>query len=180
MPASAVFHPSVAVGDLVTADLLQSMVPKYYEKPSTQSKTSTTTLADDTDLQGIELEVGTFEIELLLFYTAQTATPNLKTRWGFTGTWNNPDRNIMGPGAGDTGTAANAVGTTNFQGCQAAGQDAVYGIQSNVVFVSARELSMNVVVSAAGNLSLQWAQNVSNANAIRVEGGTCFRVRRIG
>ena len=177
---AAIFYPSLAVGDLVTADLLQGMVPKYYIKPSGENRTSTTTLADDTDLQGIPLDPGTYEIEFLGFMTqATTTTQKLKTRWGFTGTWNNPDRNVIGPGQNQTAAPAN-VTEANFAGAQAAGQDVVVSTAVTVVFTGWREWSANVQVSVAGNFSLQWAQNSSSANASRLEGGSMFRIRRIG
>lgn len=177
---AASYYPSLAVGDLVTADLLQSMVPKYYIKPSGESRNTTTTLADDSDLQGIALGVGTWEIELLLFYTQSTTnTQDLKTRWAFTGTWNNPDRNIMGIGNSST-ASANVSTEVNMAGSQAAGQDAIYGGPASSVFNSAREWTANCVVTVAGNLSLQWAQNASSANNTTVQGNTAFRVRQIG
>jgi len=177
---AAIYYPSLAVGDLVTADLLQSMVHKYYIKPSLEARNTTTTLADDTDLQGIPLAVGTWEIELLLFYTQTTTnTQDLKTRWAFSGTWNNPDRNIMGIGNSST-AAANVSTEVNMAASQAAGQDAIYGGPASVIFNSAREWTANCVVTVAGNLSLQWAQNASSGNNTTVQGNTAFRVRQIG
>ena len=70
--------------------------------------------------------------------------------------------------------------TVNIRGAQAAGQDAVYSVANEVTFTGFREWTMNCVVTVAGNLSLQWAQNSSSANVTRVEGNTAFRVRQIG
>lgn len=177
---AAIYYPSLAVGDLVTADLLQSMVPKYYIKPSAENRASTTTLADDSDLQGIPLAVGTWEIEFLGFMTqATTTTQKLKGRWGFTGTWNNPDRNVIGPGQNQTAAPAN-VTETNFAGAQASGQDVVVSTAVTVVFTGWREWTMNCVVTAAGNLSYQWAQNSSSVNNTTLCGNSAFRVRQIG
>jgi hypothetical protein len=180
MAATAVYYPVVAVGDLVTADLLQSMVPKYYVKPTGESRTSTTTLADDSDLQAIPLAVGTYEIEFLGFMTqTTTTTQKLKGRWGFTGTWNNGARNVIGPGQAQTAAPAN-VTETNFAGAQASGQDVIVSTAAGGTFCSWREWSVDIVVTVAGNLSYQWAQSASSANATRLEGESSFRVRRIG
>lgn len=177
---AATFYPSLAVGDLVTADLLQSMVPKYYIKPSAENRNTTTALADDSDLQGIPLAVGTWEIELLGFFTLTTTTAQaLKTRWAFTGTWNNPDRNVIGPGS-DNVAASDKSTTVNVRGAQAAGQDAVYQTSATTVFSNFREWTANCVVTVAGNLSLQWAQFSSSGNNTSMQGNTTFRVRQIG
>lgn len=176
---AATFYPSLAVGDLVTADLLQSMVPKYYVKPSNQARTSTTTMADDDDLQGIALAVGTFEVELLgFFHLSTTATQKIKTQWAFSGTWNTPIRNIVGPGSAQTAASTDAT-EVNVRAA-GSGSDSVYDTSVTTAFTSFREWSANVVVTVAGNLSLQWAQNASSANATNLDAGTMFRVRQIG
>jgi len=173
-------YPDIEVGDLVTADLLDSMLPKTYVKQSSTSRNTTTTLADDTELANIPLDVGTYWIEFYGFMTqATTTTQKLKGRWGFTGTWNNPDRNVIGPG--QTQTAAPSVATeVNVAGAQAAGQDVVVSVSVTSVWASWRETAINVVVTAAGNLSYQWAQNSSSGNNTTLQAESGFLVRRIG
>jgi hypothetical protein len=175
---AATFYPSLAVGDLVTADLLQSMVPKYYVKPSNEARTSTTTLADDTDLQGIALAVGTWEVNLLGFFHSVTTANAIKTQWAFSGTWNSPVRHVTGPGR--TNTAATDIADTMNTRAAGVGSDSVYGASGTTAFTSFREWSCNVVVTVAGNLSLQWAQNASSGNACDIDAGSTFTVRQIG
>lgn len=176
---AATFYPSLAVGDLVTADLLQSMVPKYYIKPSNESRNTTTTLADDTDLQGIALAVGTWEVELLGFWhQVTTNTQKIKTQWAFSGTWNTPIRNIVGAGSTQT-AASNVADTVNVQAA-GSGSDSIYDVAIGTSFTSFREWSCNVVVTVAGNLSLQWAQVASSGNNTNLDAGTTFRIRQIG
>lgn len=179
---AATFYPSLAVGDLWTADLAQSMVPKYYIKPSAESRNSGgtgTTLTDDSDLQGIALAVGTWEIELLgFFHLTTTATQKIKTQWAFSGTWSTPVRNIVGPGSAQTAATTDAT-ETNLQ-AQATNTNAVYDCSVTTAFSSFREWTCNAVVTVAGNLSLQWAQNAASANNTTLDPGTTFRVRQIG
>lgn len=176
---AATFYPSLAVGDLVTADLLQSMVPKYYVKPSPESRNTTTTLADDADLQSIALAVGTYEIELLgFFHLTTTTTQKIKTQWAFSGTWNGPVRHIVGPGSAQTAATTDAT-ETNVR-AQAVNTDATYDCSVSTAFSCFREWTCNAVVTVAGNLSLQWAQSASSGNNTTLDTGTTFRVRQIG
>jgi hypothetical protein len=169
-------------GQRLTADLLNANIadwmPATYVKPAFTSRASTTTYADDPDLQGIALAVGTYEIELMLFYAVYSGTTQkIKTQWGFTGTWNNPDRGTLGPGAGNIASSDDAA-SVNAR-AYAANVDNIYNQLNAVNFGVGRELSRNVQVTVAGNLSLKWAQQTSSANVTRVEAGTCFNIRKI-
>lgn len=176
---AATFYPSLAVGDLVTADLMQAMVPKYYVKPSVESRNTTTTLADDSDLQGIALAAGTYEIILLgFFHLSTTTTQKIKTQWAFSGTWNAPVRHITGPGSAQTALTTDAT-ETNLRASQTS-VDATYDCSTSTAFSCFREWTCNAVVTVAGNLSLQWAQAASSGNNTNLDPGTSFTVRRIG
>lgn len=173
-------YPNIEVGDIVTADLLDSMLPKTYFKASGTSRNTTTTLADDPELTGIPLAAGIYLIDFYGFMTQDTTTTQkFKGRWGFSGTWNNPDRNVVGPGAAQTATPASAT-ESNYAGAQASGQDVVISALNTSVWASWRETAVNVVVTVAGNLSYQWAQNSSSANNVTLQAESGFIVRRIG
>lgn len=173
---------AVFAGDPILASDLNGVIallPATYTKGSVTSRNTTTTLADDPELAGIPLAVGTYDIELIGFFTLATVnTQKLKTRWGFTGTWNNADRMIIGPGSAQVAAPANAT-EVNVAGSQASGQDAIYDAVVTVIYTGFREVTRNVIVTVAGNLSLQWAQSVSNAGATNVQAGTAFVVRKI-
>lgn len=176
---AAVYYPVLAIGDLVTADLLQSLVPKYYTKPSNESRSSTITLSADSDLQGIALDVGTYEIEFNgQFFTTTGGTQAIKTQWGFSGTWNSPVRCIAGPGLNNT-AATTSADTYNTRG-QGTSSDAVYQASATSAFTNFREYVANAIITVAGNLSIQWAQNSSSVNATQMAAGSTVRVRRIG
>jgi hypothetical protein len=171
-------YPDIEVGDLVTADLLDSMLVKTYTKASTTARNTTTTYADDPELLNISLGVGTWDIELTLFFLlATTSTQKLKTNWAFTGTWNNPIRLVVGPGTAQTGVIG-TVTDMNLGGYTCTGQDAIYDRDTGAGFIGVREVVRNAVVTVAGNLSLQWAQSASSANNTSVCAGTSFVTRQ--
>jgi hypothetical protein len=168
-----------AVGDPVYPTDFSDLLPTNYVKSAQESRNTTTTYADDGELAGIPLAVGTYEVELVLFFTlTTTATQKIKTHWAFSGTWNNPVRACVGPGSNQT-AAPNVVTEMNTGGYQAAGQDAIYDQAAGASFGTAREIASNVTISVAGNLSLQWAQVASSGNNTNVQLGTFFRIRKL-
>jgi hypothetical protein len=174
----------VFAGDVVYAsdfNAVAARLPRTYVKETGTSRNTTTTLADDPDLSGIALEVGRYQIDLYLFYTQTTTnTQDIKTRWAFTGTWTGTTsvRNVIGI-ANDSTAAANVSTGVNMAGSQLSGQDSLYGGPAAAAYNSARETAINVEVTVAGTLSLQWAQNASSANNITVQAGSAFVIHRI-
>lgn len=177
-------YPGLAVygGDIVSADDVNANIPVVYVKANSDSRPSTTTLAADPELTGIPLGVGVWSIELNMAFNENSSTLAIKTQWAFTGTWNNPVRFCSGPGDGTVGgTNAGPTGLnySSFVGA-AANANVVYSsAAAGGVYCIVREVANNVVVTAAGTLSLQWAQNVSNATAAIVNPGTSFTIRQI-
>lgn len=167
-------------GDTIyAADLnaLEALLPKTTTKAIATDRTNNTMTADP-ELTGIALAVGTYEIDLVLMFTLPGAvTPKLRTQWGFSGTWNTPNRACFGPGA--SAVAGRSDAETVQVGAYGSGTDAVYSASVSAGFSSVREVSRLVVVTVAGNLSLVWAQNVTNASATSVKPGTSFTVRKI-
>jgi hypothetical protein len=167
----------VAGGDIIYADDINSVRARLYEKAGTTARLSTIAYANDPDLSLIPLEVGTFDIELLLFFTLTTTnTQKIKTRWSFTGTWDNSLRACMGPGVNNV--AAPSTVTDVQQGAyRADDQDAIYDIAAGGAYGLARERA-TITVSVAGNLALSWAQAVSVANNTTVQPQSSFTIRR--
>jgi hypothetical protein len=175
---------SFLTGQRLTADLLNANVIDYMAttpviKSAATSRNTTTTLANDPDLQGIALGVGTWEIELLGLWTqSTTTTQKIKTRWAFTGTWGTAIRICTGTGGTNTATPGDAT-ILNSRGFTLDTQDAVYGQDAGTSFGGFREISRQVVVTVAGNLSLQWAQSASSANNTNLQPGSNFTIRKI-
>jgi len=167
-------------GQRLTADLLNTNVadfmPSTFVKAADQSRNTSITLADDAELAGIPLSVGTWEIELVLFYTVASTTPLLKTAWAFSGTWGTSAlRAVVGP----NGIVAPSVATPANMQAAPLTTAAVYNSSTAGSYSSVREIARNVVVTVAGNLSLQWAQSVSNASNVTVRAATSFGTRKI-
>lgn len=171
-------YPNWAVGLDVSAANLALGIPNITVKSAAQSRSATAVLAADSELVNIALAVGTHWIRLnLLFYVAASATPDLRTTWAFSGTWNNPTRMRIAPASGNT--TAPGSGPTLFLGGTAAETAAGYGCAAGSTPYLAVEETYNCVVTVAGNLSLQWCQNTSDANATTVDAGSAFITRQI-
>lgn len=172
-------------GDVIFAADINSILTllgTVTTKSAPTSRISTTTYADDPHLAAIPLAVGIYEIELVgLFTLATTNTQKIKTQWAFTGTWNGTTapRLCIGPGSAQVG-GTTAVTDMFVQALHLNGQDAIYDLAAGTGnYGGFRELAANVVVTVAGNLSLQWAQGVLIANNTNLQEGSWFRVRKI-
>lgn len=170
---------TVYAGDVINASDVNNATPTVYAKSASLSRNTTTTYADDNELAGIALAVGTYEIDLLGYFTlSTTSTQKIKTNWAFSGTWNNPVRACFGPGSAQTADRAN-VTESQVGGYTATGQDAIYDTSTSSGYSCFREISRVVTVTVAGNLSLQWAQSASSGNNTTLQAGTCFSIRKL-
>jgi hypothetical protein len=163
----------MAAGDPVFGsdfDAVLSAVGIRKVKDSSQIRTSTTTLLDDGEINGIELTPGRYHVKSIWTMYGGTAGIPIVTRWGFTGTWNNPLRIVRGPTAANT-TAANA-NPPQQRTAVAAGSDVTYGLGTSAFYQVAYEESMQVSVTATGMFSLMWRPNSSSANSGGVNQGT--------
>ena len=170
-------YPNIEIGDLVTADLLDSMLPKTHSKATSTTRNNTASLANDDELTGIALGVGTWDITLNAFWTCASTTPKIKTRGGFTGTWTTATRTCLGPGNAQV-AGPEAVTEATFRGYTTDTQDAVYSTSTSVAYSTFVEICRNVVVTVAGTLSLQWAQSTANASNTVMQAGSSFVVRQ--
>lgn len=177
-------YPGLAAygGDIVSADDINANIAVVYVKANSESRNTTTTLANDGELVGIPLGVGVWSITLDLFWIMNTSLSGIKTQWAFTGTWNSPIRFCLGAGDGVTAnaTAPGSIPNVNFGGYAANTQDAKYSTaNASSVYVPSQERVNNAIVTVAGVLSLQWAQWSSSATPTLVQPGTSFTVRQI-
>lgn len=173
-------YPVIAVGDLVTADLLGSMLPDWYYKSVTTTRASTTVLADDPDLVIPSVpSSGTFLIEFYVKYgtVAGGGTAGIKTAWNVpAGT--SVNRQVMG--SGSTATDANADNVTSRWGVHGFTTAIQYGTRGAVVNQQwAYEWAVVIMGGTAGNIALQWAQNTSNVTGSTVNSGSYAKSTRI-
>jgi hypothetical protein len=162
----------------LTAGLLTSGQWDKTVKQASSTKVNNT-LANDSELTGFALGVGTWKVHvMILAFNTGSATPDLKTQWAFSGTWNNPNRACTGPSS--TNTAAPDVVTPTKMRVDAANTNVSYGLAASATVCEIHERSATVVVTVAGSLSLQWAQTTTDAvNATTVAAGSFLEYRQI-
>jgi hypothetical protein len=158
----------------VTDDLLMSMLPFDVIKESETTRSNTTTLTDDPDLQ-IALEANaSYHVAFYIHYSS-TAAAGFKTAWsvppGAAGL-----RACWGVDTAPTNTT-NPTGDGRW-GVHAFATETSYGTRNGSSQVMAWETG-DVNTSSAGVLALQWAQTTSNAGTTRVAGRSYMRVERI-
>lgn len=172
--------PSWSVGTDVSATNLANMLPNIVTKASATTITSNATLANDGELTGISLAVGTWEIEVDLWVSGNGtgAVGGFKEAWAFaTGTLTGtPNRSIIGP------TTANATLATGAVGLQtqvlAYNTSASYGLLTGQAYWL-RAFCPNFVVATVGTFSVQVAQGTSNATSTVVNVGSRVKCRQI-
>ncbi|MES2211410.1 MAG: hypothetical protein V4515_14700 [Chloroflexota bacterium] len=142
-------------------------------KTTDTTRASTTTYADDPHLSSIPVAASAvYIVEMHGVYQAG-ATPQIKFQMTF------PVGATMEAGSWeyDPGTDDWAPTTVLSQSSPAAFVAGLLGTGANVPFRLTGSLHMG---STAGNLALQWAQNVSNATASALRKGSWMRTTRVG
>lgn len=167
----------VAAGDKVRALDLRTIVPTTLVKSVSQDRINTTTHADDAELFGLALDVGTWSIIADLMMIGVAGGIAIKTRWTFTGTFGTPVRQCFGPTATNTAipTAAVSLQSAGYN----AGTDCIYGLSTSGIWMCVREVCHQVVVTAPGNFAISWAPNVSAANSGGLRAGSAVSARKI-
>jgi hypothetical protein len=170
-------YPTIATGQRVTAAMLTDMQTQTYVKQSNETRTSTTTYANDAELAGIPLAVGTYEIIGQFAMIGGAGGIAIKTQWSFTGTWSGPLRLCEGPTSGNTTAGSGAVSTQ--RSAYATNADCVYGLSTSAVYTTVMEISKQITVTVAGNMALSWAPNVSSATSGGIRQSSWIDVKRI-
>ncbi len=138
-------------------------------KAADQQKTASVALAVDDTLKAT-LVVGAWRIRLLAVFSTANATMDFKFATAFTGTstvpWYRRKFAVAGTVAG-TDVENVLAGTGHIA------STAVSGTTTGVGWV---EIDMLVVVTVAGDFQFQWAQNTSDAGALKVLEGSSLEV----
>lgn len=152
-------------------------------KSADESVTSSTTLqADDALIR--TLAVGTWLIDLSLI-TSGAAAGDLKVAWAFSGTTSAAYRAGRGPTTTTTSAINGAAATTVGVNRSAVAGDTAptitaatsYGVDgTNWSFITERGV---LVVTVAGTLTVQWAQDTSSATATIVRAGSHLWCRKV-
>lgn len=167
-------YPTFLAGQRITAALLRSAQPQVIRKTADTSRSATTTFADDPHLTFAVEANGVYVMDGWVKYFADP-TPDIKIQFttpsGTLGEW----AWIM-PGSGTltTGTAGYSIRTeTN----DVSGSRTGYGTSDSTMFTPMSALWR--VGSAAGSITMQWAQNTSNATATVIYTDSWLRFQRI-
>lgn len=170
--------PAYVAGRRLTATLLGQAVEDVTIKTASQIRTSTSSYANDAELAGVTLGVGSWRVEFHLFGTGGAAAVPIKTQWSFTGTWNNPLRMCDGPLAANA--TAPSAGPLRRIDPIAANADSVYGMTTaGGAYYRITEYCRLVTVTVSGTIALSWAPNASNANSGGLMVGSSLTVRQI-
>lgn len=143
-------------------------------KSGDTSRTSTTAVSDDPDLQFTSQVAGTYSVEWLLTVTGPTGVANFKTGINCTGTvttsfWsalNRDQTGVIGGNAAQNDCNASTTTQTVTLSIAAGNYEVIQGYGF-------------VVTSTTGTISLQWAQGTSNASAVTVKRGSWMRISKI-
>lgn len=141
-------------------------------KPADTSRASTTTLADDPDLV-ISLVPGTYLIGVTAVFSDGNAAPGSKFKLAFSSSYTFATGFFQAGTDGTTSAAyrsyPNAVDADLFAG--------------NLSFGTADTFYQGtgtLLVTAPGNLTVQWAQAASSVNATKFKAGSSLYAQRVG
>lgn len=162
-----------AAGSEIAGSTLNLMLPKYVSKSAATVRASTVTATADPDLTFTfaAADVGSYALEGFLSCTgAAISLGDIKIGFSYsagipTGTW-------MG-----TGTDTTAITNARNMGRSFDGTTQPFGVNGanfSLVLVTGQ-----ITISAAGTLSLVWAQNTSVATATNIRGGSWLKLTRM-
>lgn len=177
--------PAYAAGMRVTAALLASSQPDIYQKGAATQRPSTTTLADDPDLQ---LPLGTNGVYLCEFYIkyATVKAAGFQTQWNVPGTFTGANRQVEGLAASSATVAAQDAtpDSTNFstrKGTHGFTTSIGYGSRNSVALqLWAYEWAIITTAASVGTVALRWAQMVSTVDLTQVVAQSFARSTQIG
>lgn len=165
-------------GQVLTAAELSSWTqPLDVLKPSATARTSTTTFADDPHLTLTVPANQTYEGQLIVLFASGT-TGDIKIQLTWAGTAS-VTYSIMGPGTGIASTSAGAdvaTGPTARLDTTSPGATLVAGgtTAGHLLIVP-----MRVSTTATTTMTVQWAQNASDATATSILEGSWWTMRRV-
>ena len=168
------FTGAVTIANLtVTGTPAGKFIPAVVYKTATTSRSSTTAYADDPHLL-LALTAGTYTIDCFLSFWATTSGGGgIKAKFAYTAT-------ITAGTIGVSGNvnAANATGTAGDIPTASPIINSSTISASTGAFDWLRTVGF-ITVSTSGNLTVQWAQNSSNANAANLAIGSYLTLTKI-
>jgi hypothetical protein len=146
----------------------------YARKSVSQSKASDTTLGNDNHITFTLAASAVYELRAYLTVSGSTGG-DVKTAWAFTGAasgGNHTTRYGLGPGTATTTASATAV----MQYARQTWSTAIaYGVDGTLNSHIEEGGLLDTTTGGSGTITLQWAQNTSNA-ASTVLGTSCYAI----
>ncbi|MFD5682205.1 hypothetical protein [Streptomyces bacillaris] len=169
-------YPLILPGLDISAELLNAMHPTFAFKPNHTDRASTTTFTADPDLVLPLAGSAVYRVEAWLNYGAGS-TGDFKTSWqvpsGATG-----NRGVLGPGS--TASDGGADNITARFGVHNFGTTVNYnGVRNSTGNMAFALETATIWTTSAGDISLLWAQNTSDATATRLGAGSYMTARRL-
>ncbi len=162
-------YPNIEIGDLVTADLLDSMLPQVIRKASDESVTSSIALQDDDELLLAVEASATYLVTAWIRHTAASNTPDLRLNYSYPSgasfarsDWGSPDTTTA------SADSINTVVQTTGDNTRGSGT-----VERSIYVVG--ELTTG---GTAGTFRVRWAQATSDAGAVTVKAGSRLEMRR--
>jgi len=166
-------YPDTRAGQRMVVDVLRSMVYDEVAKATTETVTNSNAYQDDDELFLPAEANATYRFDLLLLHSSGT-TGRFKMQFtaptGATVSW------------GVIGVEISITSSTNVANVIMPSRlvSDILGLGGgNLTGTTALISGVLTTSSTAGNLTLQWAQNTSDAAATQVRAGSALRMKRI-
>jgi len=166
-------YPDIGVGDLVTADLLVSMLPQFVRKASDQAAAaSSTVLANDSELFLPVVASASYFYEGWLMYSATSNTPDMKLNYSYPA-GATLTRSDWGLQPGTVAIADSVEVTTQTTG------DSTRGAGSAATIIRTIYAQGELVVGVtAGTFQVRFAQNTSDVAILTRRAGSRIKLTR--
>lgn len=166
-------YPDIRAGQRMVVDVLREMIPDEVVKSTTETVTSSTTFQNDDELFLPGVANAQYHFTLLLLHSAGT-TGKFKMQFaaptGATVSWGVHSAHI-------NMTSSTTVADMSLPSRVLADAQQMGG--GNLTGTTAFIEGVFTTSSTAGNLTLQWAQNVSDAAATQVRAGSVLKMKRV-
>ena len=144
----------------------------FVVKSADQTRASTTTVADDSELV-IALKAGTYQLDANIVFSNDTGgtTPGEKFKFTYSGTATVASGNLIYGNNGGNPSLSSYPNSTdaNFLAPTISDTHRNYGISAGGI----------LIVTTDGNLSFQWAQQTSSTTVSRVKAGSYVRLYKL-
>lgn len=140
--------------------------PVVRRKTSNETRTSTITPTDDNSLAYPLVAGSLYRIQLFVAYSSPSATPDIRSKWAFSGSTGS-NRSCIGPGAATTATEGQSSGSVMRSSVQGFATETIYGTDAGLGTGAIHE-DLLLTPTISGVLQWQWAQGTSDANATTV------------